>query len=254
MPIVVERDDLISWIIIDRVDAGNSLDEPHLKELAQKIKEECEEPSTRVLVLTGRGDRFFTTGVDLEATSRVRGLDDAWRLMYEGLGGVCLSLTGCRKPVIAAINGHAIGAGMELLNAVDLAVTVKRARFSSPAVRWGMVPPGTPTLGPFLLGAKHAALIALTGRTFTAEEVKQMGFVNIVVDSLEELRKEVRRLAEDIAKGEPFAITETKRLLADARLHFWVDRGLRALTESTARPVVAERASEFLRGKRVVEK
>ncbi|MCE4614993.1 MAG: enoyl-CoA hydratase/isomerase family protein [Desulfurococcales archaeon] len=254
MPIVVERDGLISWIIIDRVDSGNSLDEPHLRELADKIKLECEEPSTRVIVLTGKGDRFFTTGVDLVSTSRVRGLDDAWKLMYEGLGGVCLSITACKKPVIAAINGHAIGAGMELLNAVDLAVTVRRAKFSSPAARWGMVPPGTPTLGPFLLGAKHAAMIALTGRTFTAEEVKQMGFINIIVDNLDELKQEVRKLAEDIAMGEPFAITETRRLLASARLHFWVDRGLRALAESTARPVVAERASEFLEGKRVVEK
>ncbi|MEB3757500.1 MAG: enoyl-CoA hydratase/isomerase family protein [Desulfurococcales archaeon] len=254
MPIVVERDDLISWIIIDRVEAGNSLDKPHLDELAAKIREECEEPSTRVVVVTGRGEKFFTTGVDLGATSRVRGLDDAWSLMYEGLGGVCLAMTGCRKPVIAAINGHAIGAGMELLNAVDLAVAVRWAKFSSPAVRWGMVPPGTPTLGPFLFGAKNAALVALTGRTFTAEDVLRMGFINMVVDSTEELRREVRKLAEDIAKGEPFAVEQTRRLLADSRLHFWVDRGLRALAESTARPVVAERASEFLKGKRVVEK
>ncbi len=254
MPIRVERDDLISWIIIDRENQGNSLDEPHLRELASKIREECSNTDTRVIVLTGSGERFFTTGVDLTATSKVRGMDDAWRLMYLGLGGVCLALTECSKPVIAAVNGHAIGAGMEMLNAVDLAVAVRRAKFSSPAARWGMVPPGTPTIGAFLLGAKHAAMIALTGRTFTADEVREMGLVNMVVDTHEELRTEVRKLAEDIAKGDPFAISETRKLLASARLHFWVDRGLRALSESTARPVVAEKASEFLKGKRVVEK
>ncbi|MCE4620638.1 MAG: enoyl-CoA hydratase/isomerase family protein [Desulfurococcales archaeon] len=249
MPIRVERDPSISWVIIDREDKGNSLDYEHARELARAIAEECQATETSVVALTGSGTRFFSTGVDLASVAEVRDEKDAWKLMYEGLGGICGALHECSKPVIAAVNGHAIGIGFELLHAVDIAVAVKGAKFGTPAVKWGMVPPGTPTVGPILLGYKTAAYLVLTGDLISADEARDRGIVNIVVEDHEELRKTVREIAEKIAGNDQWAVRMAKELLREARSRANIQRGLMALVYSTARKETRERTKEFFKKK-----
>ncbi len=253
MPIKTRREGLISWIIIDREDKGNSFDLEHMKLLVEALQEECSTEETVVIALTGSGDKFFSTGVDLQATASISGFDDSWKLFYEGLGSLCHAITTCEKPVALAINGHAIGIGMELLVAADFAYAVKNAKFSSPAVRWGMVPPGTTTMGPLFFGPRNTALIALTGTTFTAEEAYKMNLLNGVVDGKDELYEKIQWLAGQLAKADPWALRQAKRLMASTRMELLIDRGLRALAESASRPLVAEKTREFLRGKRAVE-
>ena len=249
MPVRLLRDGPVTWVVIDREEKGNSLDLGHLLELRERLSEACSGEGV-VVALRGAGERFFSTGVDLGSVASVRGVEDAWRLMYEGLGGACRAVMECGKPVIAAVNGHAVGIGFELLYAADLAYAVRHAKLGSPAVRWGMVPPASTTLGPILVGAKQAAYIALTGRLITAEEALRMGFLNGVVDSVDELVETVKRVAADIAEAEPWALAQALRLLRSARLEALIDRGLKTLALSTARPVTAERARGFLEGKR----
>ncbi len=249
VPIKVERDPPISWIIIDREDKGNSLDFEHAKLLAEKITEECSNQDTQVIVLRGAGSRFFSTGVDLESVANVRDEKDAWKIMYEGLGGVCNAIHECDKPFIAAINGHAIGIGFELLHAADIAIAVKHAKLGTPAVKWGMVPPATPTIGPWLIGYKRAAFLTLTGRLISAEEAMECGIVNIVVEDENELISKVKEIVNSIIENDQWAVRMSKRLLRESRLRMNLQRGLITLVYSTARKETRDRARKFFEKK-----
>lgn len=241
MPVRVEREDLVSWVVFDRPEKGNALGMEELEEARRAVEAECSSGDHAVVALTGSGDRFFTTGVDLDEIVEARDAEAAWRLMYEGLGGLCRAIQGCRKPVVAAVNGYALGAGMELLYFVDLAYAVRSAKFGVPPVRYGMVPPATPTVGVVLLGPRAAAYLALTGEMVTAEEALSMGFLNGVVDTVEELRAKVREVAKAIAQNEPEAVAEVRRLIVESKMAALSDKGLRTLAAFTARSVVAER-------------
>ena len=250
MPIHTRRDGPVSWVVIDREEKGNSLDYEHARLLAEAVEAECASPDTAVVAIRGAGSRFFSTGVDLASVAGIRGTQDAWRIMYEGLGGVCRAVAGCEKPVVAAVNGHAIGIGFELLHAADIAVAVRHAKLGTPAVRWGMVPPATPTVAPWLIGYKRAAYLVLTGDTITAEEALSMGIVNFVVDTVEEMEEKVREVAEKIAANDQWAVRMARELLREARPHLMLQRGLLALIYSAARPETVERAQGFLQRKR----
>ncbi len=247
MPVRVERRELVSWVVIDREDKGNSLDYDHAVQLAKAIRGECSSSETVVVAVRGVGKRFFSTGVDLSAVAGVRSIEDGLKLMYEGLGGVCRAVLECRKPVIAAVNGHAVGIGFELVNAADMAWAVKWAKLGSPAVKWGMVPPGTTTMGPLLVGVKHASYIVLTARLVSAEEAYRMGFLNGVVDSLEELETTVNSVAKDIAANDRWAVEQALALLRSTRIHAFLDLGVKTLTISTVRRETVERALTFIR-------
>ncbi len=250
MPVRIIHEGPVSWVVIDREDKGNSLDYAHAVELAHRINEACNYKDTSAVAIRGAGSRFFSTGVDLESVASVEGVEDAWRLMYEGLGGVCRALSSCDKPVIAAVNGHAVGIGFELLYASDLAYAVEYAKMGSPAVKWGMVPPASTTIAPWIVGYKQAAYVALTGELFSAREAQAMGFINGVVESVEQLVETVMGVAEKIAGNDQWAVRTAKSLLRGARLHLQLERGLLALAYSTARPETRERARGFLERKR----
>ncbi|MCE4626090.1 MAG: enoyl-CoA hydratase/isomerase family protein [Desulfurococcales archaeon] len=250
MAILVKRDPPISWVIIDKQDKGNSLDYEEARLLASKIKEECEVKDTSVVVIRGAGNKFFSAGVDLTSVAKIKDEGDAWKLMYEGLGGVCEAVYNCEKPVIAAVNGHAVGIGFEILYHADIVVAVKNAKLGSPAVRWGMVPPATPTIGPLLLGYKNAAYIALTGRLLEAQEARRMGIVNFVVEDEEELIEKVKEIASDIANNDQWAVRSIKRLLRGARPSVLLERGLMSLVYSAARKETRERARGFVERKK----
>jgi enoyl-CoA hydratase/carnithine racemase len=250
VPVSVRREGPVSWVVIEREERGNSLDYEHARMLAEAVEAECGAPETVVVALRGAGSRFFSTGVDLASVAESRGTGDAWRLMYEGLGAVCRAVAGCGKPVVAAVNGHAIGIGFELLHAADIAVAVRYARLGTPAVRWGMVPPATPTVAPWLIGYKRAAYLVLTGDLISAEEAERYGIVNFVVDTIEEMEEKVREIAGKIAGNDQHAVRLARELLREARPHLMLQRGLLALVYTTARPETSERARSFFESKR----
>ncbi len=247
MPIRVERSDLVSWVVFDRQDKGNALSLEDLRSAARIIEAECSEPSTTVVALTGAGEKFFTTGVDLEETAAASGDPEAaWRLMYEGLGGLCRAAFSCSKPIIAAVNGYALGAGFELLYVADLAYAVRWAKLGVPPARYGMVPPASSTIGVLLANSKAVAYLALTGQMITAEEAVKYGFINDVVDSTEALRAKVNEVASLIAMNDREAVRQVRALMAEVKGQALSDKGLRTLAAFTARKVVGERVKEFL--------
>ena len=249
MPIRVERRGQVSWIVIDREDKGNSLDYEHALQLARAIRGECSYSDTSVVALRGAGTRFFSTGVDLGSVAQLRGADDAIRLMVEGLGEVCRSVTSCNKPFIAAVNGHAVGIGFEIVIASDIAFAVRGDKMGSPAVKWGMVPPASTTIGQYVLGPKIASYIVLTGDLLTSEELYRLGGLSGIVDNVEELVDVVERTAEKISANSRWAVREALRVMRASRPHNITEIGLRALVLSAARTETVERAGSFLERK-----
>ncbi|MGC9071437.1 MAG: enoyl-CoA hydratase/isomerase family protein [Acidilobus sp.] len=250
MTVRVERSGDVSWVIIDRQEVGNSLGLKDMIEVRGAIEGECVSGDTVVVAITGAGEKFFMGGVDLKETASIQTPDEAWRLMYEGLGGVCRAVFSCRKPIIAAVNGYALGAGMEIIHASDLAYAVRWARLGLPPVKYGMVPPASPTIGVLLSNPKLMAYMVLTGEMITAEEAMRYGLVNDVVDSVEALRAKVEEVASKIAANEPEAVYAARALMAESKVQWLSDKGLRTLAAFTARPVVRKRIEELLLNRR----
>jgi enoyl-CoA hydratase len=239
--IKVEESGLISWIVIDREERANSLDYEHLMEIKRGLDEVCNlSKNTRVVVITGSGEKYFSAGIDLVEVEGLKDADEAAKLILEGIGGTIKSMLLCRKPVVAAANGSVYGLAVELLQASDLAYAVKEARISVPALKWGLIPPLTPLLPTF---DKRLMELILTGRVLSAEEAKRLGLINEVVENVDELRKKVEEVAKKISSMDPNMIS----LIKEARYSLlWpiIYKGLLLMSISASRTETKSRIRE----------
>ncbi len=247
MGVVLRHNGLVSWVIVDRVDKANSLDYRHARELASSIRDACGSGDTRLVALRGAGSRFFSTGIDLGVVAGFK--DDVVDTIMDGVRGVFTAIDECGKPVVAAVNGHALGLGFELVLASDMAVAVEWARLGVPAARWGMIPPLTSTIGPVLLGLKQASLLAYTGRLMDAGEAVRLGIVNSVTSSIDDMESWVYSIASDVSNSSQWAVAEARRL-ARRILRDGVEMGLTSLALSASRSEARERARRFFEDKR----
>lgn len=192
----------IAVVTIDRQSALNALDQDVLMELALAFEMAESDANVRALVLTGAG-RAFVAGADIGA---LRSLTDAFGGREASLSGqdVTNTLAALPFPTVAAINGFALGGGLELALAADLRVAAKGAKLGLPEVGLGLIPGygGTQRL-PRLIGQGRALDLILTGRHVGAEEALAMGLVNRVADDALAGAMELARLA---AKNAPIAL------------------------------------------------
>ncbi len=192
----------VTWITLNRPDSHNALlPEMHHK-LSDAFDAYARDDSQRVCVITGAGDKAFCAGSDLKAGIGTQYPDS-------GYGGLAARFD-LDKPVIAAVNGFALGGGFELALACDLIIATRNSRFGLPE----------PLVGAVALGGgihrltrqipmKQAMGMLLSSRQVSAEEGYRMGFVNAVVPATG-LITEVEDWCEDIIKGEPLSIRATK--------------------------------------------
>ncbi|GAB3697618.1 carnitinyl-CoA dehydratase [Saccharopolyspora tripterygii] len=167
------------------------------------------EDSLRVAVLTGAGDRFFSAGWDLKAAAEGEGIDADHG--PTGFAGLTEFFT-LDKPVIAAVNGLALGGGFELVLAADLIVAAENAEFALPEVNLGMVADSGGVLRlPKRLPPAIASELLLTGRRMTACEAQRWGLVNRVVPPAE-LVTEATELAQQICAAAPLATAAVKEI------------------------------------------
>ncbi|HYG91745.1 MAG TPA: enoyl-CoA hydratase-related protein [Azospirillum sp.] len=209
MGILVERTGAVTVLIIDRPQARNALDPPTAAALREALLGFEADAEARVAVITGAGDKAFCAGADL---SQVRGEDSppavqALDPVNQGL----VTDPGLTKPLIAAINGYALGAGLELALVCDIRVAADTASFALPEVQIGSLPGsgGTQRLSR-VVGLGPALHLTLTGERVDAAEALRIGLVTRVVPAAE-LRSEAMRIAERIAANAPLSVRAAKR-------------------------------------------
>jgi crotonobetainyl-CoA hydratase len=209
----VTRDGPVLTVAIDRPAVLNALHPPAHRELARAFDLFAADPGLRVAVVTGTGARAFCVGTDLKARAE-SGRDDHPPTGFAGL----THRFGLAKPVIAAVNGLALGGGVEIVLACDLAIAADHAEFGLPEPRAGLAAIGGGGLQRLArqVPLKHAMALALTGRRITAQEACQIGLVNAVVPA-GELTAAVGGLCHDILAGAPLAIEASKQVLLRSR-------------------------------------
>ncbi|MEO8572129.1 MAG: enoyl-CoA hydratase-related protein [Chloroflexota bacterium] len=186
----------------------------------------------RAVVVTGRGDRAFCAGSHIGEFEGLRGRVAEGKLLLEKL--VYRQLADLPMPTIAAIEGDALGGGLELALCCDLRIASAGARLGMPEVRLAVLPGsgGTQRL-PRLVGPARAKELILTGRIITADEAGRIGLVNEVVPA-GEARARADTVADEIAARGPLAVREAKRLI-DAAMDLDLDAGLAAELDASER-------------------
>lgn len=194
MSIRYETEGSIAIVTIDRPEVRNAVDRPHAEELAAAFRRFEDDDGLSVAILTGAGG-YFCAGADLKAVSSGRGN----RVTESGDGPMGPTRMLLSKPVIAAVEGHAVAGGLELACWCDLRVAATDAVFGVFCRRWGvpLVDGGTIRL-PRLLGHSHALDLILTGRGVSGEEAQRMGLANRLVapgQALDAAKELARQLA-----------------------------------------------------------
>jgi 2-(1,2-epoxy-1,2-dihydrophenyl)acetyl-CoA isomerase len=212
----VDDADGVRTITLDRPERLNAVNLALAAALPRALDDAAADDAVRVVVITGAG-RGFCAGLDLAEGARVPGDNLAERLdPYAWVGRWVLAVVGCEKPVIAAINGVAAGAGFGLALACDLRLVMAEATMAAGYVRRGLSPDAGVTYHlPRLVGASRAADIILTGRDVGAAEAERIGLASRIVGA-ERFSDDVRDYARALAAGPPIALALTKRLLAQS--------------------------------------
>lgn len=208
------RDGAVATVTIDRPRQLNALDAPTLRELARAIRELRRDDGVRAAVITGAGDKAFSAGADIAAMKAMSAADGH---AYSRLGHEVLArLEALPVPVVAAVNGVALGGGLELALACDLIVASARARLGQPEVNLGLIPGfgGTQRLVR-RVGVGRAREIVYLGQPVAADDALRIGLVDRVVEP-ERVADEARRLAGELAAKAPVALAQAKRALAVA--------------------------------------
>ncbi len=206
--IVFEKEDGILWARLNRPDALNAINEEVVEGLENLVTKVREEKDVRVVVIVGSG-KAFCAGADIKMFSQ----SDTFkaREVIERLGKALEAFEDLDVPIIAAVNGFALGGGCEMAMACDLIIASEKASFGQPEINIGIIPGagGTQRLAR-LIGWKRAMELCLTGDRITAQEAEKLGLVNKVVKD-EELESEVRNLARRIAEKSPYAVMLVKQ-------------------------------------------
>ncbi len=204
--LILEKEEGVSTLYLNRPDVLNAIDNTMRRELLAALDEVESDSEVRVLVITGKG-KAFSSGGDV----RSMGKGKAERMV--GPYPIIRKIINLEKPVIAAVNGVAAGAGCSLVMATDIIIASQEARFVQSAIRIGLVPDwGSMYLLPRLVGTYKAKELMLTGASTSAEEAGRIGMVNKVVPA-EEFEGFVKEYAKKLAQGAPIAISLAKKIL-----------------------------------------
>jgi len=206
-----EVDDGAAWIRLDRPDKLNALNPPLLEELEAALRRAEDDDDARVVVLAGNGPAF-SAGYDIGDEEEQPGTVDERLLRSRGHLDVIFDL---RKPVIAAVDGHALAGGCNLALAPDLTFATERSEFGYPDMHFGEPPPKfvLPFVGNSL---KYARELLYTGKTIPAAEAERMGYVNRVVPD-DELEATVAEAVDHIKKTPGAVVALTKEMVNEVQ-------------------------------------
>jgi enoyl-CoA hydratase len=212
--LIVERSGAIAVVTLNRPEVLNALNLQMLRELSATVAEFDADDTLRAVILTGAGGKAFAAGADI---GELNALGNARAGEEQARRGQALttSLERLRVPVIAAVNGFALGGGCELAMACDIRVASSSARFGQPEVNLGILPGyGGTQRATRLVGEGWAMYLCLTGEMIDAQEALRIGLVQKVTAPAE-LLGEAQRIAALIAAKGPLAVAAAKRAIVD---------------------------------------
>jgi enoyl-CoA hydratase/carnithine racemase len=236
----VERDGHVTTITIDRPDVMNAIHPPACWELSKAFDEFVADSDAWVAILTGSGDRAFSAGNDLKF--QASGGKMEWP--PTGFAGITARWDNA-KPVIAAVNGLALGGGFEIVLACDVAIASEKASFGLPEPRVGLaaLAGGLHRL-PRQIGTKAAMGMILTGRRADAREALALGIVNEVVAPGDVLAA-ARRWADAICECSPVSVRTSKRVALEGLGHASLQEAMAARYEAIVELV---KSADFVEG------
>lgn len=223
--IEIERKDEITLVRLDNPPI-NAVCTELLDELDEKLKD-VKSDESRAVIMTGKG-KAFVGGADIKEMKQMDP-EEAKEFSQKGQS-VLNSIENLPKPVIAAVNGFALGGGTEIAMSCDFIIASEEAQFGQPEVGLGVIPGfgGTQRLAR-LIGISHAKELIFTGKKIDAEEAKRLGLVNHVVEA-DELMDFCFGIAEEISFNAPLAVQYAKSAMNDG-IEFTLDEGLKIESE-----------------------
>jgi methylglutaconyl-CoA hydratase len=237
--VTIARDGMVARVTLDRPQLHNAFDEALIQALAETFRALGEDAAVRAVVLTGAG-RSFSAGADLNWMKRASAYDDERnRDDARALELMLRTIDECPKPVIAMVNGAAIGGGVGLVAACDIAIAAAGAQFATSEVRLGILPA---VIAPFVvraIGPREARRWFLTAERFGAEEAQRIGLVHEMVPP-EQLEARTSAMVAELLKAGPEALREAKRLV---QLVSMMPQGGSIRAEATIGMIAERRAS-----------
>lgn len=205
--ILLDKQNKISVITINRPESLNALNAKTISELSSALEELNTDADCRVIILTGSGEKSFVAGADIKEFSDF-GQEKAEELARNGQNSLFNKIENMTKPVIAAVNGFALGGGLELAMACHIRYASENAKLGLPEVTLGLIPGygGTQRL-PKLVGKGIANEMIFSAKMVPAQRAKEIGLVNEVYP-VEELLTKAKELANAIAHNSPMAIAK----------------------------------------------
>ena len=207
-PLRSRRDGAVLEVTLDRPKA-NAIDAATSKLMGETFAAFRDDPALRVAIITGGGERFFCAGWDLKAAAEGEAVDSDFGV--GGFGGL-QELPGLNKPVIAAVNGMAVGGGFELALSADLILAAEGASFALPEIKAGTLADAATIKLPRRMPHHVAMDLLLTGRWMDAEEAARWGLVNEILPA-DRLLERARELAGLLAEGPPLVFAAIKEVM-----------------------------------------
>ncbi len=218
--IEIERDGAVGWVWLSRPEKLNAMSPDMWEDLPAAVADLDDDQSVRVVIVAGRGNAF-TVGIDVEMLASVRGegsshADRAAKVYREvvRLQRTMTAFARCSKPVIAAIHGYCLGAGVDLITACDIRLSTPDATFGVRETRMGLVADvGTTQRLPKLLAPGHVAELLYTGKDIDGTEAARIGLVNRTHPDRDSLFASVSALGGEIASNSPLVVQGIKKVL-----------------------------------------
>jgi enoyl-CoA hydratase/carnithine racemase len=202
--VLYEKKVAIAYVTVNRPKVLNALDTPTWKDMRTAFEDAQNDVTVRGVILTGAGDKAFIAGADISELAHASAVD-AERSSRFGQGVLDL-IENLGKPVIAAVNGFALGGGCETAMACTIRIAVDTAKFGQPEVALGLIPGGGGTQRlPRLVGKGRALQLILSGEMISAQEANRIGLVNEIV-SAADLITRAEAILQKIASNAPIAV------------------------------------------------
>ncbi len=235
--ILVEIEGGTATLAINRPDTRNSLSAGALRMIASELEKLGSDSAVRCIIVTGNGDEAFCSGYDIKAISD----EDIYRRENHPLTQAMRAVRNCPLPVVAMINGHAFGAGLELAVACDIRISADDAKFAMPPAKLG-VTYSYEGIKKFLnlIGPGLTRELFLTARPITARRALENGLVNHLVKK-EKLGEFVRSATESIIENAPLSMISMKKMMNIWEEKQTLSESERAVLESLIREVCGSR-------------